>query len=747
MIRCFAQWALFLLVLFSGFVFHCVAEGAANSETSEGQPANAWKGKTLVIPITDTELSDSRLVRELDRIAKKANEDKPLAVVFEIQTNSLAPWDVQQRVITLIQQLKVPSIAFVKQSGIGAGTMITLACDTIYLGPSAIVGAAGSGDAADDDEKAKASRLAREKSVMKAMARSLAKGNGHRLDVAEAMVDDVVEIIVGEDIISVKGEILTLTADEAVRVVEGAPLFAKGAAGDLVTVIKSEGLPGEFIRITAREFGESANRERMSESKSEDEKSNKAKKEESAAKGSEPLFGRREEGSYTGKVVVLEIGQDTLATGDASFEFIDRILKKSELDGAEAVIFDMDTPGGYAWQTVSLVLNGLQNVSFPTYTFVNSRAESAGAIIAMGTDHIYMKPAASIGSALVVTGGGQDLSESLNDKITQMMIGTIRNVAELKGHNPDIGEAFVTRDKEVKIDGVVIHKAGNVLNLNSIRATEEIGGRPVLAKGIASSIEQLVKREGLKGEILKSEPLGMEAIAHWVQKLSILLIVVGLAGAYLELNAPGFGLPGLLSVFALSLFFFGNYLAGNLAGYELAVLLVVGLILIGIEVFLVPGAILPGAVGVGSVLVSLGLAMVDRVDLEWKWEGMPDAQSWSSLFGSAFWTLVVGLVGALGVILLGMRFLPQTRLGSRFILQESIAQGASIATSRELPESADYLGLSGETTTDLVPSGKGMFDGVLLDVVSEGEFIKRGESVTVLRHEGSRIVVGQAKED
>ncbi len=739
MIRRFAPWTLILLILFSVFGFHCVAD-----EPSESEPAESWKGKSLIIPVTDTDFGDSRLVREFDRMVRKANEEKPAAVVFAIHTSTLAPWDVQQRILTSIQKLEVPAIAYVAQSGIGSGAMITLACDTIYLGPSAIVGAAGIADDAEDDEKAKSARMARDRSVMKAMARSLAKGHGHRPEVAEAMVDEGVEAEIGEEVISAKGEILTLTADEAIRKIEGKPIFAKGVASTVMVLLKSEGLPEDAVRISAREFGETANRVRMDEARSEKGKASEAENESGEGKVAETLFGRREEASYAGKVVVLKVGQDTLATGDASFEFMERILKKSELDGAEAVIFDMDTPGGYAWHTVSLVLNGLQNVSFPTYTFVNSRAESAGAIIAMGTDHIYMKPAASIGSALVVSGAGQDLSESMNDKVTQMMIGTIRNVAELKGHNPDIGEAFVTREKEVKIDGVVIHKAGNVLNLNSIRATEEIGGKPVLAKGIATSVEQLVKREGLKGEILKSEPLGMEAFAHWVQKLSFLLIIIGLAGAYLEINSPGFGLPGLVSICVLSLFFFGNYLAGNLAGYELAVLLVLGLILIGIEVFLFPGAILPGAVGVVLVMVSLGLAMVDRVDLEWKWEGMPDAGSWASLFSSAFWTMIAGLAGALAVALLGMRFLPETKLGSRLILKESGARGASIATSRDIPESADYLGLSGETTTDLVPSGKGTFDGKLLDVVSDGEFIKRGEPVKIVRHEGSRIVVARA---
>src|SRR5690606_1811064 len=122
----------------------------------------------------------------------------------------------------------------------------------------------------------------------------------------------------------------------------------------------------------------------------------------------------------------------------------------------------------------------------------------AGAIIAMGTDTIYMRPAATIGSALTVTATG-DIEGDMKSKVDQMAVAMARNIAALKGHNPDIAEAFVVRTKEVKVNGEVIHPAGEVLNLNTLRATEEYGGRPLLAKGIVNSVEELVEKEGLKG--------------------------------------------------------------------------------------------------------------------------------------------------------------------------------------------------------------------------------------------------------
>lgn len=736
-----------------GITFLCMATASSQDDPEEREAKNAdWSGRPLVVAVQSDDLVDARRVREIVRLVERAAEEEVSAVVLELDLSGSGAAGERQRVLDALSKSKLPIIAYVNTNATGPGALLALAADSIYVHPSSIIGGAGvvlETDEEDSDSAARKRAAAQEQSVLKARARSLARQNGHREDIAEAMVDGEVEVTIGEEILSPKGEVLTLTAGEAVRQFEGKPLLAKAEAESLSELLSMEKLDSEAIRFTPREYGESSNRERLSKGKNESRET-EASDDEGEEGGRAPLFGRREEGSYAGKVVVLKVGQDTLATGKASFDFMDRTIKKAELDGAAALIFDMDTPGGFAWYTEGLVLNSLQNISYPTYTFVNSRAESAGAIIALGTDHIYMRPAATIGSALVVSGTGQDLAEAMADKVTQMIIGTVRNIAELKGHNPDVAEAFVTREKEVKIDGIVVHEAGNVLNLNTIEATEEIGGRPVLAKGVANSLEEILEAEGIEGEIVNAEPLGMEAFAHWVQKLSILLIVVGLAGAYLELNSPGFGLPGLVSVLAFGLFFFGNYLAGNLAGYELAVLLVVGLILIAVEIFVFPGAILPGAVGGALVFVALGLAMVDRVDLEWKWTGLPGAESWAGLFRQSLIALAVGMVGAFGVVIAGMRFLPETRLGSRLILQEAIDGGAAIGNGREGEDSEaekSLVGREGTASTDLVPSGKGRFGSDFLDVVSDGTFVERGTPLRILRHEGSRIVVEPISDD
>ena len=167
------------------------------------------------------------------------------------------------------------------------------------------------------------------------------------------------------------------------------------------------------------------------------------------------------------------------------------------------------------------------------------------------------------------------------------------------------------------------------------------------------------------------------------------------------------------------------------------------LVLIAVEVFLFPGAIVPGAVGGARVLFALGLAMVDRVDLEWKWSGLPGGETWFTIFRESFIGVAIGLVGALGAIFVGMKFLPDSKLGRRLILEKAISSGAALEEGRneEGVEATSLVGVSGETTTDLVPSGKGKFGAHLLDVISDGEFIAKGTSVKITLHVGSRVVV------
>ena len=728
-------------VIFFLFFFCCAASGHFSVQLSSGQEPADLADQVIVIKLTSDDFADSRRILEWEQLVAQADKDKAKAVVFDLDVKGAIPWNSQERILDSLSKLSVPTIAFVNSSATGAGALIAVGSDVIYMAPNGIIG--GAGVSIPDFESAEAQKreLAQQLSLLKARARNLAKVKGRRPKIVEAFIDSELEIKYGEKVISEKGDILTLTASEAVQLIDGEKLLAKDIARDLEGLVEKENLESKRLELTPRNFAQQQNRARL-------RRSGSGEKSENQSDEDLHIFGKRTGKSFQDQIVVLEVGEDALSSGKARFEFMERTLKKAQLDGAAAVVFDIDTPGGYAWYTQGLILNSLQDVSVPTYSFVNTRAESAGAIVAIGTDHIYMRPAATIGSALVISGTGADLPEALQSKTTQMMISVVRNIAEIKGHNPDVAEAFVSREKEVKIGGSVIHPKGEVLNLNTIRATEKISGRPVLAKGIANSLEDLVRQEGLEGEIVTAEALGMEKFAHLIQKFSFILIIIGIAGVYLEMQTPGFALPGILAMLSFALFFFGNHLAGNLAGYELAVLFVLGLILIAVEIFLFPGTMIPALIGGALVVTSLGFALVDRVDLEWKWDGLPGSESWLSLLKGGFYTVAGGLVGGVALILALMKYLPETRLGGLLILKEAVPGGASIDGQMEQSEDhgrVSYLGWEGESTTDLLPAGKGRFRGKLLDVVSEGEFIPKDSLIVVSKHEGSRVVVRKLK--
>ena len=741
---------LFAFVAILGGVGSSLTTGqqADEAETAaagaESGMETGFEDEVVVIRLAEADLSDGRRFKHLKDLLDAA--DKAEAIVFDLNITGTASLETYQRLLEELPGVQPRTLSYVNPSALGPGAILALATDEIHFSPVGVIGGSGlvveSGEG-ELSESAFKRKYAQELSVLEARARSLASLKGHDPDVVKAFIDSEFEWKRGDEVISPAGEILTLTAEEAIREIDGKRVLGESIAESLPDLAETAGLKGKLFEVSPEEFAREKEKARKDANRRDVTEAEGAEAGEAA--NGDGLFSKKEDADYGGKILVMKIGEADLGI-PARFEFMERAIKKAKLQKASALIIDMDTPGGVAWQTAELMMKSLAETPFPTLTFVNPNAVSAGSLIAVSTDTIYMYPASNIGSALVVSGGGMDLGENMQQKVDQMMISTVRNVAELKGHNPDVAEAFVNKEKEVIIEGVTVSEAGTVLNLNANEATEILDGRPVLAKGVARSVEEIIEREGLEGERFDVEPLGMESLAQWVQRFSFLLIILGLAGAYMELQAPGFGVPGVVSLLAFGLFFFGNYLAGNLAGYELAVLLVIGLLLIAVEIFILPGTLIAGITGAVLVIASISLAMVDRVDFEYNWKGLPDASGWGSVLGEAVTSMALGLIGSVILILVAMRFLPESKAGRWMILDQVVAGGASLPTDKGVEEEEKSLvGLVGVATTDLRPAGKGNFENRHLDITADGEFIERGSSLRIVKHEASRIVVEKAE--
>src|SRR5216684_1348544 len=435
---------------------------------------------------------------------------------------------------------------------------------------------------------------------------------------------------------------------------------------------------------------------------------------------------------HKGDVVVVPLRGEV---SPSLLMFLRRAEKAAESSGASAIIFEMDTYGGRL-DSAAEITSVLNRATIPTYTFINSNAGSAGSLIALATQHIYMAPVSAIGAAEPVLPTGEDLPATEREKTISYWSALIRSTAIRNKHNPDIGEAFMNKDKEVKIGDRVIHPKGTPLTLNAQEATEQINGKPVLADGVADSIVDLTQKAGLKGNIVSLDPSGFEQLAFWITALAPLLLLGGIIGAYLEFKIPGATLPGIISAICFAFFFLGHYLAG-LAGWEVVALFVLGLALVLIEIlFFAHSTIVFGVVGVFLMLASLLWAMIDRYPGE---TFFPTGR----MLAMPLLNLFLAIAAAVIVIVLLARYLPRTSIYRRFALITSNPSGPSLAGAPRKFVTALALspGMQGVSLSILRPSGKARFADHIVDVVTQGEFVGPNTAITVVQTDGMRVVV------
>jgi len=688
-------------------------------------------GQMARVGVTDSDIEDIRRWRELRQWMDEAIKQGAAGLIFDInvtQSHAQAALSLAEEVA----RLKIKTKAYVNTSAIGGGALLALACDEIWMAPGSRIGAAPPKVQTGEElsQKAQDTLLAESLAVLKAGARSLCKLKGHRPEIADAFVDRDKGLVLGTLTLADKGELLLLDADTAVQAVDGKPLLARAIISDVEDLAKAAEPKGKLVILNAVWYDQTL--KKAVTDKPAPELESKPKQSEA------PAFTNSQ--SYAGRVVVIPVGQDDLIL-PARFEFMKRTLTRCNNDGAEAVIFELDTPGGLAWDTISLMMQDLQNLKARSFAFVNTRAISAGAMIAMATNTIYMAPASAIGASTPVSGDGTPLAQAERAKNNSAFMGMARTVVREKGHDVRIIEGMIDMDRGLSINGQVIIPKGEIVTLDSAQATMQIDGKPLLAKGIVKSIEEIKQLESLKGEVITAEPTGFEMIAIWVTRYAAILILIGLAGGYLEMQTPGFGLPGFVSVAAFALFFFGHYVAGSLAGQEtmvVAAIFVAGIVLIGVELLAAPGTILPGIAGFICVMVALVYAMSG-------WEVLPPSGASADSFNLAayatgFRNFALGVTGAAVIITLVCLWLPDLRPFRSLILQTSAG-----GTLNDAPAMRDAIraqvGDGGTARSALRPYGTIDIGGRLIEAMVEGGYVQSGTPVRVREIRGEKIIV------
>ena len=399
--------------------------------------------------------------------------------------------------------------------------------------------------------------------------------------------------------------------------------------------------------------------------------------------------------------------------------YIQRAVKEAAEVGAAALILDIDTPGGRV-DAAEIISDALTDSEVPVYSLVNRRAYSAGALIALSTSRIYMRPASVIGAATPVDGTGTKAPE----KIVSAMRSQMRALAESNGLEPEVAAAMV--DEDIEIDGVV--ESGKLLTLTTEEAVEI---------GYAEAIEDL---DALLVELGHEGATVVTLELNWAERLvrffssslvSPFLLSLGFLGLLIEIRTPTFGLAGTMGLISLGLFFGSNMIVG-LAGLEDVLIVGAGLVLLGIEAFVVPGFGIFGVAGIVAILAGLYMSLLGNIPT------MPD-------FTRAAWVLTSSMLLLIGSAWALIRTLPSSsRLAESGIFL--LAKTASATGYESAEVRSDLVGKHGTAITDLRPAGTALVGDERIDVVSESEWISAGTPVRILSAEGYRHIVRSVSE-
>ncbi|MBH0229918.1 nodulation protein NfeD [Halobacillus yeomjeoni] len=392
--------------------------------------------------------------------------------------------------------------------------------------------------------------------------------------------------------------------------------------------------------------------------------------------------------------------------------FLKRTTDEAFENGADHIIFEIDTPGGRV-DAANDIGEIFQDLDIPNTAFITSRAYSAGSYIALNADQIYMKPQATMGASGVINSDGT----AADKKAQSAWISAMVAAAESNGRDPLYARAMA--DSSVDLPKYNAGK-GKFLTLGP-REAEEVG----YAEGIVEDRTELLNELNLSGAtIVETSPTLAENLARFLTDPVVIPILLSIAslGLVVELYSPGFGIPGIMGLLSLVLFFYGHIVAG-LAGYEAIILLVLGIALIIAELFL-PGGI-AGIAGIVAIVSSLMLSSADM--------------------GHMALSIGISLIVTIIVSIILFKTLGMEKGFFRHIILNdatSTEKGYVSSASR-----LELIGMVGKTLTPLRPAGTAEFDGERLDVVTEGNFIAANQRVKVLKTEGSRIVVREFHEE
>lgn len=464
------------------------------------------------------------------------------------------------------------------------------------------------------------------------------------------------------------------------------------------------------------------------------------------------LYGQQQ-GPQSREVFVIPVSGQ-VDSGMAAF--IERACDEALQKPDSLLVFSINTFGGRVDAALEIVDTILTVPPERSIAFVEKKAISAGALIALSCGGLVMRPATTIGDTAPII-YSQEGPKMMGEKFQSPIRAKFRALARRNGYPEALAEAMVTPEKivySVRIDGEkrymdkqafdelpearkqqardkkTVVEAGELLTMSAAEA-RELGFSSMTAAGIDEMLAQMGITAAGPSRIEQS---WSERLVRWIGSISPILMMVGLAALYMEMKAPGFGIPGLVGILCLAAVFFNQYMVG-LANYTELLLIVLGLVLMAIEVFVLPGFGIAGFAGIVCIVAGLVLAFQDFVipDPSVPWEMEILLHNVIKVLGSY---LVAFCAGLLFIRYVLPRF--STASGGPYLTSSLKEAQFDAAQTRRV-----HTGDQGEAMTPLRPSGKVKIGTDVFDVVTEGEFIERGAMVTVSEIIGNRVIVAR----
>ncbi len=444
-------------------------------------------------------------------------------------------------------------------------------------------------------------------------------------------------------------------------------------------------------------------------------------------------------------------------------QYLYRQLDRAQAEGADLVIVEIESPGGYLQESEEIALR-LSDLEAHTVAYIPSMALSGAAIVALGCDEILMDPDARMGDAGPIYLGEGGLFEHVPQKFRTDLKAFMRVLAEKKHRPPGLAEAMVDMDLQVyhvrhretgqqkfmsEQEWAVVEDSGDWEKGEPVPETigddflEVTGRRAVelqLAEGHAESREELERRYGLKDGLRIFRHTGVDTAVTILNSSLVtgVLFVIGLVGLYIEFSSPGIGVGGLIAVLCFGIFFWSRFLGGTAEWLEV-VLFVSGILFLGVELFVLPGF---GIAGIGGALLLLASLVMANLT----YSGIPKTtRQLTELTDTMLLIFISGGV-FVGVAVVLSRHFGSLPLLSRIALQPPGPvgnKGTGPSGQAAAARATLRLGDCGVASTPLRPAGKARFGNHYIDVVTDASFITKGSPVKIIEIGGNRVVVGE----